>query len=373
MTDQRGDAASSRPRIVVTGAGGFLGWHVRAALVSEGFEPVALGLGEGFDLSRAARMVSSAQSVIHLAGMNRGTDPEVHDGNILFARQLSDALALADSSPRSLVYANSVQADNDSPYGRSKRAAGDLLAAETGLRGVVFRDVLLPNIFGEHGRPFYNSVVATFCHLVATGGSPTIDQDRSLTLLHAQNAADLLIGTTEDLTAMTREITVSGVLESIQGMAARYAGGDVPDITDPFDRDLFNTYRSFLFDVRPAIPLRRHADARGSFFEIVRSHGGQGQSSFSTTVPGISRGDHFHRRKVERFTVLSGEAVISIRRLFGDETVEIPVSGAEPVAVDMPTMWSHKITNTGSSELYTSFWANDVFDPASPDTFPEAV
>jgi UDP-2-acetamido-2,6-beta-L-arabino-hexul-4-ose reductase len=121
------------------------------------------------------------------------------------------------------------------------------------------------------------------------------------------------------------------------------------------------------------VSLTRHADTRGSFFEIVRSHGGPGQSSFSTTVPGISRGDHYHRRKVERFTVLAGEARISLRRLFTDEVIDFDVDGERPVAVDMPTMWTHRITNTGSGQLYTSFWTNDIFDPENPDTIAEVV
>ena len=141
----------------------------------------------------------------------------------------------------------------------------------------------------------------------------------------------------------------------------------------PFDRDLFNTYRSYTFPAQAPLDLTRHADARGSFFEIIRSHGGPGQSSFSTTVPGVTRGDHFHRRKIERFTVLQGRARISLRRLYSEEVVSFEVSGEAPRAVDMPTMWAHNITNIGDDVLYTSFWTNDIFDPAHPDTIAEAV
>jgi UDP-2-acetamido-2,6-beta-L-arabino-hexul-4-ose reductase len=121
------------------------------------------------------------------------------------------------------------------------------------------------------------------------------------------------------------------------------------------------------------MPLARHADTRGSFFEVIRTHGGSGQSSFSTTEPGISRGDHFHRRKIERFTVLAGTATISLRKLFSTEVYEFQVTGERPVAVDMPTMWTHKITNTGADPLYTSFWTNEIFNPTASDTIPEPV
>jgi UDP-2-acetamido-2,6-beta-L-arabino-hexul-4-ose reductase len=260
-------------------------------------------------------------------------------------------------------------------YGSAKAEAGRILEAAATEVGARFENVLLPNLFGEHGRPFYNAVTATFSHLVAQGESPTVDNDKLLTLLHVQNAADLLtgVGSLDSQPVLEHEIAVSELLSKLQGMAALYRAGEIPDVATTFDRDLFNTYRSFTFPAQAPVKLTRHADARGSFFEIIRSHGGPGQSSFSTTEPGISRGDHFHRRKIERFTVLSGTATIALRKLFTSEVIEFEVTGDAPAAVDMPTMWSHKITNTGSETLYTSFWTNDIFNPESPDTIAEAV
>jgi len=105
----------------------------------------------------------------------------------------------------------------------------------------------------------------------------------------------------------------------------------------------------------------------------VRAHGGQGQTFVSTTKPGITRGEHFHLRKIERFVVLRGEARISLRRMFADDVVSFDVTGDAPAVVDMPTMWVHNITNTGASELTTLFWTHELFDPAAPDTFPDTV
>jgi UDP-2-acetamido-2,6-beta-L-arabino-hexul-4-ose reductase len=332
-----------------------------------------IAVGDSFDLTSATQQIDRADRLIHLAGVNRASDEEVLTGNRLFAQQAADALKQATKPPGIVVYANSTQVGNGSVYGEAKAHGGEILREAADKVGATFVDVSLPNIFGEHGRPFYNSVVSTFCQLLASGSEPTVEQDRELTLLHAQNAADVLIGSTALGSELTVRETVSGLLDRLRRISDEYAGGDIPDIASGFDRDLFNTYRSFTIESLTPISLERRADNRGSFFEIVRSRGGSGQSSFSTTVPGISRGDHYHRRKVERFTVLSGEAVISLRRLLTDQVISFEVAGDHPQSIDMPTMWAHNITNTGASELYTSFWSNEIFDPSTPDTFAEAV
>lgn len=359
----------------VTGAGGFLGWHLRAALKEAGTPVEAITVGAEFDSTTATASVDGSERVIHIAGVNRASDEEVAAGNIGFAEQLASALRAAETPPTVVVYANSTQATKGSVYGDAKAKAADILAAAASDIGAEFIDVRLPNLFGEHGRPFYNAVTATFSHLVAAGESPTVENDKELTLLHAQDAADILSGAVPlaALETLQRHETVSGLLARLQGFAELYGRGEIPDVSENFDRDLFNTYRSYTFPAQSPIDLTRHADARGSFFEIIRSHGGPGQSSFSTTVPGVTRGDHFHRRKIERFTVLQGRARISLRRLYSDEVVSFEVSGDAPGAVDMPTMWSHNITNIGEELLYTSFWTNDIFDPANPDTIAEAV
>lgn len=362
-------------KVAMTGADGFLGFHTCAALLEVGANGEQIPVGTGFYMDSAVATLDGAERFIHLAGVNRAPENDVHDGNVLFARQLADALVRAENPPKVVAYANSIQALNDSVYGKAKAEAGRILERAAAKIGAEFVDIRLPNLFGEHGRPFYNAVTSTFCHLLAQGEDPTVQDDKELTLLHAQNAADLLTGAREASAQAALEVTetVSGLLARLQAISSTYAGGEIPDIADSFDRDLFNTYRSYTIDTLTPIALTRHADQRGSFFEIIRSHGGSGQSSFSTTAPGISRGDHFHRRKVERFTVLAGQARISLRRLFTDEIVNFDVDGENPVAVDMPTMWTHNITNTGPGLLYTSFWSNDLFDPDTPDTIPESV
>lgn len=360
--------------ISVTGGHGFLGWHVRAAALAAGTPTTAVALGDGFDLEKASRAIAASDRVIHLAGVNRGDDDEVRAGNRLMAQQLVAALEGASSIPSVLVYANSTQAGNGTVYGEAKSDVGRVLQLWCADRDVKFVDMLLPNLFGEHGRPHYNSVTATFCSLLATGGSPAVIADKQLTMLHAQDAADvLLLADVEHPALPSFESSVSELLDRLRSISSVYRTGEIPALASKLDVDLFNTYRSFLTDELRPISHRCNADARGDFVEVIRTHGGTGQSSYSTTVPGVTRGDHFHRRKVERFTVIDGTARISLRRVLTDEVVDIVVSGEEPVSVDMPTLWSHSITNIGDSTLRTLFWTNDIFDPDHPDTYAEAV
>lgn len=362
--------------VALTGAGGFLGWHVRSAAHAQGTPFRSLSVGAAFEESAAAAAVTGSSRLVHLAGVNRASDEEILDGNVLFAQQVANALERADAPPSTIVFADSIQAANGTVYGDAKSKAADLLHTAADRVGAEFIDERLPNLFGEHGRPFYNSVVATFSHQLAVGEPPRIEQDRELTLLHAQNAADLLLGAGSAREGERRyvRVSVSDVLGRLDAIADAYSrGGEVPDISDPFDRDLFNTYRAAAFETAMPIRPERHADARGAFFEVVRTRGGPGQSSFSTTAPSVTRGQHYHRRKVERFTVLSGRAVIALRRLFTTRVHQFRVDGDSPASIDMPTMWAHNITNVGDSPLYTSFWSNELFDPERADTIPEPV
>lgn len=359
-------------RVAVTGAGGFLGLHVRSALLEVGVDAVPVALGDGFDERAAALALDGADAVLHLAGVHRAPDAAVRDGNRLLSTQLARTLLEVPTPPATVTYASTTQVGNGSAYGESKEEAGRMLRAAAEAVGARFVEHRLPNLFGEHGRPFTNSVTATFCHLLATGGRPSVHEDRELDLLHAQDAADLLLGDVDAARRAHRE-SVAGLLARLERIAEAYEGGDVPDIAERLDRDLFNTYRSHLVARRASIRLASRTDARGSFVELVRARGGSGQASTSTTAPGVTRGDHFHRRKFERFTVVSGRAVIRLRRILSTHVVEIPVDGDAPVAVDMPTLWSHSIENVGDGPLHTSFWTDDLFDPARPDTIPERV
>ncbi len=366
-------------KVVITGGYGFLGWHTACRLrVLHGVDAVRLGRTELGDPDVLSRHVRDADVVLHLAGVNRAaTEDEVRPGNIDLARRLAAALRAADS-PRRVVYANSIQAKLDNPYGRGKAEAADILRAATTEMGGSFADVLLPNLFGEHGRPHYNSFVATFCHLVATGEEPTVAEDREVPLLHAQGAAAALIASMGGATNVTvkphaEPRTVSQVLELIRSFHEVYQRGEIPPLPDDFTVDLFNTYRSCTFPDQFPRLAAVHADARGELFETGRSHGGTGQSFVSTTRPGHTRGEHVHLRKVERFYVVRGRAEIALRRLLHDDVVRFTIDGDRPGYVDMPTLWVHNITNVGDDDLVTVFWSDQLLDPDNPDQYPERV
>jgi len=362
-------------RLAITGGGGFLGWHIRVLLRALGWpEPVLLTRADLADRAIVADKVSGVDRVLHLAGVNRADDPtEVTAGNVRLATRLAEGLHAASVPPGSVVFANSVQAGNGTPYGDGKAAAADILA-DTGLP---LDDVRLPNLYGEHGRPRYNSVVATFCRLLADGGRPEVHQDRQLDLVHVTDAAARLIGLPAggswDPALPALRVGVRELADRLGHLATVYRTGDVPPLPDRHHVRLFNTYRSHCFPAHYPLPLPRRADARGELVEAVRAHGGAGQTFCSSTVPGVTRGEHFHLAKVERFVVLRGSADICLRRVGDDEVVRFPVSGDTPVLVDMPTMWVHKIVNTGPDELVTLFWTNELFDPDRPDTWPEPV
>lgn len=364
-------------RLVLTGAGGFLGWHVRVLARALGWpEPSILTRAELADPAAVAVAAHGADRLLHLAGVNRGDPAEVATGNVELAASLARGLHRCALPPKSVVFANSVQAGNGTSYGDSKRAAAATLAgAVEGSSD--FADVLLPNLYGEHGRPYYNSVVATFCRQLADGDAPEVRGDRELTLVHALDAAAHLLGAPPagawDATMPALRIGVRALADRLTHFARLYRGGDIPVLADRHDVRLFNTYRSHCFPEHYPLPLVRHADRRGALVEVVKAHGGAGQTFASTSRPGITRGEHFHLAKVERFAVLSGTAEIALRRVGHQEVVRFRVSGDEPVVIDMPTMWAHHITNTGGEELLTLFWTNELFDPTRSDTYPEPV
>ena len=360
-------------KVLLTGAAGFLGWHTRARLrAMTGHEAVPVTRSTWPDLDR---LVADADAVIHMAGVNRGSDGEVREGNIALAEDLAAAVRSSGARPR-IVFANSVQCGNLSPYGEGKAGAAAVLAGLAAELASPAVDVRLPNLFGEHGRPRYNSFVPTFVEAVMEGRTPSIE-NRPIELLHVQQAAQVLIDALEGKPGVIEPrgtpTTVQAVFNKLVDFQRLYTSGDIPPLFCDLDVDLFNTLRAALFPSHYPIPLGARSDGRGSLVEIVRSHGGQGQTFVSSTRPGLTRGEHFHLRKIERFVVLAGRATIRLRRVFSPEIVTFTVSGVRPCIVDMPTLWTHNITNTGSSHLTTLFWTNELFDPDRPDTYPDSV
>lgn len=369
-------------KIVITGAGGLIGWHaavrVHAANCAARFngsdgpyDLVTLDHAGFEDDTALLAAITGADAVLHFAGVNRAPDDVVEAANPAIARRIAEACSITESRPH-VVYANSTHATSDTPYGRSKRIAGEILSGIGGR----YSDLVLPHIFGEGARPRYNNVTATFIEAVIAGEIPQVNPEGRVALLHAGAAAQAALdaineGQTGTIRPASRDIAVTELFDLLRRFHSNYQDNIYPDLRDPFTVALFNSYRAKLYPDGFPRPLKLNTDARGTLFEAVK--GGGGQTFLSTTMPGVTRGDHFHLNKVERFLVVQGEAVIRIRKVLSDEVVEYRVSGAAPAPVDMPTLHTHSIENVGDTELLTLFWTHDLFDPANPDTFADKV
>ena len=370
-------------RIVITGAGGLIGWHAHARLHAANcqaafkgepapFEIFALNHADFEDDAKLQEALTGAQGVLHFAGINRASDEEVEFGNQKIAQRLVDASKTVGATPH-IAYANSTHAVADIPYGRGKKGAADIFAAFT----PKFTDMILPHIFGEGARPFYNNVTATLIHELLAGNTPEVNPEGKVQLLHSGAAAQVAIdavlnGTTGQIAPEPRPITVPDLLEKLQGFHESYLANIYPALDNDFDVALFNSYRAASYPDSWPRPLKLNTDPRGTLFEAVKGGSG-GQTFLSTTEPGVTRGDHFHLDKVERFLVVQGEAIIRIRKVLTDEVWEYPVNGEAPAPVDMPTLHTHSIENVGDGPLLTLFWTHDLFDPQNPDTFADKV
>lgn len=370
-------------KIVVTGSQGLLGWHAATRLHAANcaarfsgkpvpYDVVCLDRPSFSDPDVRRRAVAGAAAVLHFAGVNRAPDDEIEEGNPNIAAQLAEACRATGSAPH-IVHANSTHAASDTPYGRSKRKAGEILAACSPL----FSDLVLPHIFGECARPNYNNVTATFIRNIIDGLPTTVNPEGRVDLLHAGKAAEIAIDAVLDSRVSTirpqaRTMRVTDLLAKLSSFHELYSSGIYPALADPFDIALFNSYRAALYPGAFPRSLRLNADPRGTLFEAVKGGSG-GQTFFSWTAPGVTRGNHFHLGKIERFLVLEGEALIRIRKALRDEVWTYEVNGATPAIIDMPTLHTHSIENVGDKPLLTMFWTNDIFDPANPDTFADPV
>ena len=373
-------------KYLVTGAAGFAGRNLAMTLKTlPDAETMECDIGNNSEADLAA-FAERAGFVFHLAGVNRPKDPsEFETGNSGFTRSLLDALAKTGRKIPVLM-SSSVQAALDNPYGRSKRAAEDEVfaySAATGSPVYVFR---LPNVFGKWSRPSYNSAVATWCHNIARGLPIEVrDPAATITLVHIDDVVSAFLacarGETESSSpgkflsveqAFTRTLgEVSGAIRSFRDARPALS---VPDQSDPFLKRLYSTYLSFLPEDGFSSPLAPHCDARGSFTELLRTPD-RGQVSVNIAHPGVTKGNHWHHLKHEKFIVVSGEGAIRFRKA-GDPSapvIEYRVSGAKPESVDIPPGYTHNIENTGTEDLVTVMWANEPFDPAKPDTWPEKV
>lgn len=371
-------------KIGITGQAGFVGTHLfnTLRLHPDSYDVIPFEDEIFDDQRRLEEFVSSCDTIVHLAAMNRHHDPKViYRTNLRLVNQVIDACEKTGSTPH-ILFSSSTQEERDNLYGKSKREGRKLFEQWAGKHGAVFSGLVIPNVFGPFGHPYYNSVVATFSHQLTHNETPRIDVDGEVKLIYVNELVSKII---ERISASPKRsetigidhqysVKVSELLNKLNKFKSLYFDrGILPDLDQSFDRDLFNTFLCYI-DYKAFFPhkLKLNTDDRGSFVETIKLNSG-GQVSFSTTKPGITRGDHFHIRKAERFAVIKGKARIEIRRIGTDKTLSFDLDGREPAFVDMPVWHTHNITNTGDEELYTIFWISEHFNPEDPDTFYEKV
>ena len=355
--------------VFLSGFGGFLGYHTRIAAKAMSIPVFELDLRK----ERVDLPAKGPFRIIHLAGISRGSDHDVSEGNIELATRLVQTLERAKGDLLSVAYANSTQSGMASPYGYGKAKAAEVLSDFSGKVGAKFDDFHLPHVFGEHGKPGYNMVTSTFCHAVVHGFKPSIVEDKTLSLLHAQDAADILlgIGSFGSTQEHSPPLTVTELLTLIRSFWDAYKYNEVPDFRIHLYKNLWNTLISHIPPEARVCEILGKTDDRGTFSEVLRVPSSSLQVSVSDTLPGQVRGNHFHRRKFERFVVLEGKGKIKLWQAEKGMNHEYIVEGKKPCWIDMPTGWSHSIENIGDSLMKTLFISDSVFDPEDPDTFFE--
>lgn len=366
-------------KVLITGAQGFIGRHL-AVRLKRMPELQVLEYDLGNSLEQLQQWAGQADVVFHLAGVNRPMDVrEFETGNAGLTETLCGMLSKR-SKPPLVVLSSSIQAALDNPYGISKRHAEDIVerfARASGAATTIFR---LKNVFGPWCKPNYNSVTATFCHNIAHDLPIQInDPNHRIELVHVDDVVAAMIDEMHSQRrpgAVTRRgeeipsygLTLSDLAGRIQAYHEMQQTLATPDFSIRFNQQLYATYLSYTDPSRWEYGLTIRSDDRGSLAEFVKSPW-FGQIFVSRTKPGITRGNHFHHVKTEKFFVISGTGLIRFRHLHETNILEYRVRGEDYRVVEIPPGYTHSITNVGSDELITLFWASEIFDPDRPDTY----
>jgi UDP-2-acetamido-2,6-beta-L-arabino-hexul-4-ose reductase len=370
-------------KVLVTGAKGFIGKNLIARLnYREDVEVYEYDIDT--DISLLDKFCSDCDFVFNLAGINRPEhEEEFMEGNFGFASTLVDALK-KHNNKCPIMNSSSIQALLSNPYGISKKAGEDMMfryGEETGAEVFIYR---FPNVFGKWCRPNYNSAVATFCHNIAHD-LPIKVNDRN-TLMHLVYIDDVIDELEQALdmhphvnndgycyVPTVYDVTLGEIVNFLYSFKESRLNRMLPNLTDgSFEKKLYSTYLSYLPDDKFSYPLEMHIDERGSFTELFKSVD-RGQVSVNISKPGITKGNHWHNTKNEKFVVVSGKACIRFRKHGEDNIIEYHVSGDKLEAVDIPTGYTHSIVNEGDTDLVTIMWSNECFNPGKPDTFYEGV
>ena len=374
-------------KIGITGQDGFIGSHIAKTLGLSKKNIKVIPFKKRFfsKISELHLFVVECDVIIHLAGSNRHeSENALYKINIELIKKIIDACEYTGSTPH-ILFSSSTQENNENIYGKSKKDGRILFQKWAERNQSRFTGLIIPNVYGPFSSPYYNSVVATFCHQLTHGEDPKIDVDSQLKLIYVGELVTKIIEIVKEksiekhfidkvLLEHTTEIKVSELLHLIQTYKKNYfEKGQIPNISELFHKNLWNSFLCYI-DHKSFFPfdLNQYRDDRGSFVETCKLKSG-GQVSFSTTFPGVTRGNHYHTRKSERFAVIKGKAKIEIRKVGTDAKFSFYLDGNSPSFVDMPIWYTHNITNIGKNNLFTIFWINEEYDNNDPDTFFEEV
>lgn len=369
--------------IGITGQEGFVGKHLYNYIKLFPIEFKIVEYKKDFfeNPEKLNHFVSKCDIILHLAAMNRHNNSQlIYDTNMALVEKLIKSLVQTKNKPH-VIFSSSTQEEKNNLYGKSKKDGRALMKKCAKSLGFKFTGMIIPNVFGPFGLPNYNSVVATFCHKLTHNETPIIKIDTKMKLIYVGELVSEILkeirknqGNDQVMVSHTSECSVSELLYLLKNYKLQYQiKGEIPKIKNTFELNLFNTYRCYM-DIKSHFPVKftRHSDERGSFVELIRLGIG-GQVSFSTTKPTITRGNHFHTRKIERFAVIKGKALIQLRRIGTNEVLDFYLDGNEPAYVDMPIWYTHNIKNIGDEVLYTNFWINEPYNSSNADTYFEEV
>lgn len=346
-------------KVALTGENGFLGYHLTQYLQYHlGYEIVSLTR----NYQNNIHLIKDCDWLIHCAGVNRNLSSVYN--NLILAEELVELL-IQNNVHVNIAYASSIQEFYNNEYGNDKAAAGKVLSNYCTEINSEFISYKLPNLFGPFGKPNYNSVVATFCYNIANDKLCHIN-DNKIDLCYVYDAIQVMTLSNTDHTYITTSITIKELYDRLIQYHVKYQTGIIPDLNSKFDIQLFNTYRSFVQCIHK---FTRHTDDRGYLIELLKSENSQSQIFFSTTKSGITRGNHFHFNKIERFCILKGSANISMRKLGSNEINQYIITENMDTVIDIPILYTHNITNIGSDELVCVFWTNEIFDSKHTDTY----
>lgn len=365
-------------KILVTGSEGFLGKNLCLALKEKGFSLNYFDKKE--NIQDLESLILGVDFIYHLAGVNRPKEEkEFFEGNHILTKKLIESIA-SKGMKIPIVYSSSIQAEFDNSYGESKKLAEEELikySKENNIPVFIYR---LPNLFGKWARPNYNSVVATFCYNISRDLPVSIsDEKKEISLAYIDEVVKDFISCIDKISETENEnkiiyfdkvykIKLGDLAEKIKSFKEMRKGLHVPKSSNNLTKYLYSTYISYLPKDTFSIPLVSHKDDRGAFTEFIKTFD-SGQVSVSTSKPGITRGNHYHNTKTERFFVLKGKASVKFRDIFDDKIIEYVVSEDEPQFIDIPPGYTHSITNIGDKEMILLLWANEKFDPKNSDTY----